>query len=118
MNFAGAPYGAAVAPDDEQYGPYGQRYRGGYGRGTPPPPTHPTGSLRFKVSPANAKVWIDGAKVGVASDFDGLVSHHLVLEGGSHQLELRAPGYETYSETVKVDVNDTMTERISLKKQK
>lgn len=96
------------------YGPYDQ---GDY-RPAPRVPVHPTGSLRFKVSPDTADVYIDGAKVGTASEFDGLVSHHLVLESGTHQLELRADGYETYSAKVVVETGQTMTERVSLKKSK
>jgi hypothetical protein len=63
-----------------------------------------------------AAVYIDGALVGKSGDFDGLTSHHLVLEQGAHQLEIRADGYETFTKTLNVDVGKTMTERITLKK--
>ena len=76
-----------------------------------------TGSLRLKVSPSMAKVYIDGALVGVVDDFDGL-RNHLEIEAGAHQLELRAEGYETYIADVTVDPGKTRTERITLKKVK
>jgi hypothetical protein len=82
------------------------------------PVTHETGSIRLKVSPGTAQVYIDGVLAGVASDFDGLFGHHLVLESGSHQLELRADGHETYHETVSVEAGKTLTERLSLKQAK
>jgi hypothetical protein len=80
--------------------------------------THLTGSIRLKVSPDTAKVYIDGVLAGTAGEFDGLVSHHLTLEGGTHQLELRADGYETYQSTLTVDPGKTLTERVSMKKSK
>lgn len=82
------------------------------------PVTHVTGSIRLKVSPGTAEVYVDGVLAGTASEFDGLFSHHLVLESGPHQLELRANGYETYHETISVDPGKTLTERLSLKKAK
>jgi PEGA domain-containing protein len=81
-------------------------------------PVHVTGSIRLKVSPGTAEVYIDGVLAGVASEFDGLFGHHLVLERGPHQLELRADGYEAYHETISVDAGKTLTERLSLKKTK
>jgi hypothetical protein len=82
----------------------------------PEPVTHATGSIRLKVSPGTAEVYIDGVLAGAAREFDGMFSHHLVLESGPHQLELRADGYETYHETISVDAGKTLTERLSLKK--
>jgi len=79
------------------------------------PVTHETGSIRLKVSPGTAQVYIDGVLAGVAGEFDGLFGHHLVLESGSHQLELRADGHETYHETISVEAGKTLTERLSLK---
>lgn len=97
----------------------------GYGGYAAPPAgsdtasiSHETGSLRLKVSPDTAKVYVDGVLAGTANEFDGLFSHHLVVETGSHQLELRADGYETYQETITVDSGKTFTERISMKKSK
>jgi hypothetical protein len=82
------------------------------------PVTHETGSIRLKVSPGTAQVYIDGVLAGVADEFDGLFGHHLVLESGSHQFELRADGYEAYHETISVEMGKTLTERLSLTKAK
>jgi PEGA domain len=92
-----------------------------YRRGGPPPESqtsHETGAIRLKVSPETAQVYIDGTLAGTASDFDGMVGHHLVLEVGTHQLELRADGHETFHDTIVVEANKTLTERASLKKTK
>src|SRR5262249_17270779 len=37
---------------------------------------HETGSIRLRASPSTAKVYIDGALMGIVDDFDGL-GHHL-----------------------------------------
>jgi hypothetical protein len=76
----------------------------------------PTGSLRLKVDPKSAKVYIDGALAGTVDEFDGL-TNHLALDAGPHQLELRADGYRTYTGQVTVKAGQTRTERINLKKQ-
>ena len=102
-----------------RYGSYGSDYGymgGGYGGNSTP--THVTGSIRLKVSPDDAKVYVDGVLAGAANEFDGLVGDHLVLESGSHQLELRADGYETYHGTISVEAGKTLTERVSMKKTK
>jgi hypothetical protein len=101
----------------DPYSPYGGNVYGmPGGAGAAAIPHHETGSVRLKVSPSMAKVYVDGVLVGVAGDFDGLVSHHLVLESGTHALELRMDGYQTLSKTIKVDAGQTMTERVTLKK--
>jgi len=106
------------------YGYNGFRYGGNYGAmtdrvaSTPAPTTHATGSIRLKVSPDTAKVYVDGNLAGAANQFDGLFGHHLLLESGPHQLELRADGFETYHGTLSVDTGKTQTERLSLQKAK
>jgi hypothetical protein len=80
--------------------------------------SHETGAIRLKVSPATSQVYIDGTLAGTASDFDGLVGHHLVLEVGTHELELRAEGHETFHDTIVVEANKTLTEHATLKKSK
>jgi hypothetical protein len=74
------------------------------------------GSIRLKVSPSDAKVYIDGALAGVVDDFDGL-SNHLKLAEGKHQLEIRLDGYETFSTEIDVKAGRTRTERANLKRQ-
>ena len=106
------------------YGYNGFGYGGNYGAvtgrvaSTPAPTTHATGSIRLKVSPDTAKVYVDGNLAGAANQFDGLFGHHLLLESGPHQLELRADGFETYHGTLSVDTGKTQTERLSLQKAK
>jgi hypothetical protein len=103
---------------DPYYDPYwDSRYGRGYGQVPSQPerlePT--TGSIRLRVSPESALVIIDGTQVGVVDDFNGL-SDHLELTAGTHQLELRAQGYEPLTKTVTVRAGKTLTERLSMKK--
>ena len=76
---------------------------GGYARRAEPeeetpsaPARRTTGSIRLRVSPASAKVYMDGALVGTVDEFNGF-RNHLELESGRHQLELRADGYAPLS---------------------
>jgi hypothetical protein len=105
---------------DDGYAPYGGYYGSSAGGGSGQPPARaakpPTGAIRLKVSPDTATVYVDGSPVGKAGDFDGLLSNHLVLERGSHLVEIRADGYETVSKTLMIEVGKTMTERVTLKK--
>ena len=71
------------------------------------------GSIRVKADPKTAKVYVDGALVGVVDDFDGLTDH-LELEAGAHQLEIRADGYQPYVADITVEPGKTRTERIKL----
>jgi hypothetical protein len=105
------------------YGPlYSCGYSGFYSYGvgggySAPKARKTTGSLRLKVNPKEAKVYVDNALAGTVDEFDGL-SDHLQLEGGRHVLELRADGYETYRVEIVIATGKTQTERISLKKKK
>jgi hypothetical protein len=56
------------------------------------------GGLIFDVNPPDAEVILDGIAQGKASDFTQ--ERYLKVESGTHQLELRKPGYETYSRTL------------------
>jgi hypothetical protein len=56
------------------------------------------GGLVFDVNPPDAEVVLDGVVQGKASDFTQ--ERYLKLESGMHRLELRKPGYETYSRTL------------------
>jgi hypothetical protein len=98
--------------DPYYYGHYGS----GYGsRRDDDAPERMTGSIRLKVNPSTAQVYIDGALAGTVDDFNGLTDH-LELDGGRHAIELRAEGYETYRGEIDVKAGKTLTERISLKK--
>jgi len=56
------------------------------------------GGLIFEVNPPDAEVVLDGVAQGKASDFTQ--ERYLKVESGMHRLELRKPGYETYSRTL------------------
>jgi hypothetical protein len=109
--------------DPYSYGGYGSDY--GYYNPTgyttslqswsPQSPTGETGSLRLRVSPSSAKVYVDGALKGSVDEFDGL-SHHLDVATGEHHLEIKADGYETYTTDIVVENGKTFTVRASLKK--
>jgi PEGA domain-containing protein len=51
------------------------------------------GSLRLKVKPRNAEVYVDGYYAGIVDDFDGHFQH-LDLTTGRHHIQVRAPGYQ------------------------
>jgi hypothetical protein len=113
-------YGATPWYDpwyDPYYGWYGMAYGGGGGgRDYSKSDSQPfSGSLRIKVSPSKSQVYIDGVLQGIVDDFDGL-SNHLEVGQGPHQLEIRADGYETLTESIDIDAGKTQTFRGSLKK--
>lgn len=121
------PYRSYGLYDPFFYDPFG--YYGAYGFGGAwpyywaPPVSAParraaseaTGSLRLKVNPKDARVYIDGALAGIADDFDGL-TNHLELAPGPHQIELRADGFQPYTGQIDVREGRTRTERVSLKR--
>jgi len=75
----------------------------------------PTGSLRLRVNPGHARVYVDGALAGIASEFGGL-TNHLTIPAGPHQIELRADGFASRSIEVNVVEGRTRTERLGLKR--
>ncbi len=107
-------YGMWYDPFAYMYDPLYSGY--GYYSGSRETKTKSTiGSIRLRVSPSFAKVYVDGVLHGLVSDFDGL-TNHLRLEAGHHTLELRADGYETLRREITVEVGRTLTERATLKK--
>jgi hypothetical protein len=106
------------------YGGYPAGYGGGYGGyyggyydpwygGYPASPqssytTSDEGSLKLKLKPRNAEVYVDGYFVGVVDDFDGMFQR-LHLESGPHRVEVRAPGYETLAFDVRITADHTTT---------
>ena len=58
------------------------------------------GGLIFSVNPPDAEVVLDGVIQGKASDFPE--GRYLKVESGTHKLELRAAGYETFSREIYV----------------
>lgn len=56
------------------------------------------GGLIFNVNPGKAEVLVNGVVQGMASDFTQ--ERYLKLSNGTHRLELRAEGYETYTKEI------------------
>lgn len=94
------------------YSPYGY---GGGGSWREDEARPETGSVRLRVSPDKAKIYIDGVLQGIVDDFNGLGSH-LDVAAGTHQLELRADGYVTLKDQIVVEAGKTQTYRGALKK--
>jgi hypothetical protein len=76
-----------------------------------------TGSLRLKIDPKQAKVYIDGAFVGEVNAFDGAFQK-LSLEAGSHRVELKADGFAPTEFEVLITPGETVTYKGDLKKSK
>jgi hypothetical protein len=76
-----------------------------------------TGALRLKVKPDTASVYLDGELVGLVNRFDGIFQK-LHLDGGNHRIEIRAPGYQTLTFNVRIEVDHTETYRGELEKNK
>ena len=72
------------------------------------------GSLRLKVKPSNAQVYIDGYFVGVIDSYDGAFQR-LSVEAGPHRVELRAEGFEPVQFEVMVTPGETITYKGEMK---
>lgn len=76
------------------YGPYyGPAYYGPYAYPYPPEPPN-YAIIDTDISPEEAKVYLDGERLGEADDFDGLPKY-LLISPGRHVLEFRRSGYQT-----------------------
>jgi hypothetical protein len=73
------------------------------------------GSIRLKVKPADAQVYVDGYYMGVIDSFDGAFQR-LSIEDGSHKVEVRAEGYEPVQFDVMVTPGETITYKGELKR--
>lgn len=74
-----------------------------------------SGSIRLKVKPRNAEVFIDGLSVGTIDSFDG-VFQRLDVQAGPHKIELRAEGYQTEQFDVVVTAGETATYKGDMKR--
>jgi hypothetical protein len=107
--FGGSPYG---------YDPYGG---GGYGSGSYGSGGYgrqyggEVGSIRLKVKPNDAQVYIDGYYVGVVDSYDGMFQK-LGIEAGTHRVEIRADGFEPAQFEVMVMPDETITYKGELKR--
>lgn len=99
------------------YGYGGYPYYGGYGGGAGYYSSrgYDTGSLRLKVQPRDAKVYVDGYFVGVVDSFDG-VFQKLAVEAGTHRVEIRADGFEPAQFEIMVTPGETITYKGELKR--
>ena len=99
------------------YGPGGGYAGGGYqgGYGSSSYGRGPTGSLRLKIDPKQAQVYVDGYFVGVVDSFDG-VFQKLAVDAGGHRIEIKAPGFETISFDVLITPNETVTYKGQLRR--
>jgi len=75
-----------------------------------------TGSLRLKVQPSDASVYVDGFYVGIVDDFDGAFQK-LRLDRGPHRIEMRAQGHAPLAVDVMIQEDFTITYRGELSKQ-
>jgi hypothetical protein len=97
----GGYYGGYYDPWYGGYPDYGQT--GGYSQ-----TFDDDGSLKLKLKPRNAEVYVDGYFVGVVDDFDGIFQR-LRLESGPHRIEVKAPGYEPLAFDVRITPDHTTT---------
>jgi hypothetical protein len=114
-----APWGLADGGYGGYYGGYYGAYDPWYGwypAYAPPSSSYDDeGSLRLKVKPSEASVYVDGYYVGIVDDFDGIFQR-LHIETGPHRIEIRLPGYETLTFDVRIDPDHTTTYRGELEK--
>lgn len=106
--------------DPYLYGYGGFGYSGGGTGGYAPSsegsvPREATGSVRLRVKPAHAKVYLDGTLMGTVDEFDGLTSH-LAATAGRHEIEVRADGYAPMKLFVNVIEDRTVTARGRMRK--
>jgi len=92
--------------DPYWYGYYGHRYGySAWNRGTL---DYYTGSLRLKVRPRFAEVYVDGYYAGQVDNYDGIFQR-LRLEEGPHHIEIRYPGFVPLEFEVMILPGETIT---------
>ena len=79
----------------------------------PLPEGAPIGGVQLDIEPRRAQVYVDGAYVGVVSDFSGYFQH-LDLVAGPHLITIVAPDYEPLIIEVTVSPGRTITHRGTL----
>ena len=73
------------------------------------------GSLRLKIKPRDAKVYVDNSFVGTVDSMDG-VFQKLPLNGGRHHVSIKADGYAPEDFDVVITPKETATYQGDLKK--
>jgi hypothetical protein len=107
---AGGYYGSGYYGSG--YGnPYGGA-QGGYGGGSYA--KIGTGSLRLKIKPRDAEVYVDGYFVGKVDEFDGAFQK-LELDAGGHRIEIKSEGREVVQFDVLITPGETVTYKGELK---
>ena len=116
----GYGFGLGYYYDPLWYDPYwygggiGYQGYGGYG-GYASRTYRDTGSLRLKIKPRDAQVYVDGYFVGSVDSFDGLFQR-LGIDAGGHRIEIRAEGYEPLQFEVLITPGETVTYKGELKR--
>ena len=119
--YGGYPYASYGGYPYASYGGYYDPWFGAYPDPTPPAYSGDSGTfagegtLRLKIKPPDAEVYVDGYYVGVVSDFNGIF-HKLHIEGGQHRVEVRAPGYESLTFDVEITPDHATTYQGDLKR--
>jgi hypothetical protein len=106
--YGGAPY----------YAPYASSYETEPEMDLAPVASNPArrlGSLRIRANEVRAHVFVDGVRVGIVDDFNGL-SDHLELEEGRHKIVLQADGFRPVAKEVKITAGKTQTVRLTMKR--
>ena len=93
-------------------GAFDQYYGGDAGGSVP---GSPAGSMRLKIKPRDAQVFVDGFYAGIVDDFDGMFQR-LHLDPGPHHIEVRADGYEPLNLDVQIRSDQTMKYEGDLKR--
>jgi len=98
------PFWPAFLYSGYAYSGYAGPGYGAYGSIAPYPfdAFESSGSLRIKVKPRDAAVYVDGYYAGVVDEYDG-VFQHLDLIPGPHHVEIVAPGYEPLAFDVTIE---------------
>jgi hypothetical protein len=108
--YYGGGFGAAYYGGG--YGnPYG--YQGGYGSGSYS--RAGSGSIRLKIKPRDAQVYVDGYFVGTVDQFDG-VFQKLTVDAGAHRIEVKSEGREVVQFEVLITPGETITYQGELKR--
>jgi hypothetical protein len=108
----GFGYGTGYFYDPFWYG--GGGYYGGGGGGYSQA-YRDTGSLRLKIKPREAQVFVDGYFVGDVDSFDGAFQR-LNIDAGGHRVELKADGYEPLEFEVLITPGETVTYKGEMKR--
>ena len=72
-----------------------------------------SGTLHLAIRPSHADVYVDGVYAGRADDFDG-ASQRADVQAGSHQIDVRAEGYEALHFDTRIEKGRTTFHRGTL----